>query len=175
LRSIEICTDLNAFHNFEAMKVKFVCIGKTGKDFLSQGENEYLNRLKHYVAIERIELPDLKHAAKLSTEQIKEQEGKELLTKIQVADLLVLLDERGKELSSVQFADFMQQRFNSGVKNLVFFVGGAYGFSQEVYDRANFKLSLSKMTFSHQMIRMIFFEQLYRAMTILKGEPYHHE
>ncbi len=157
------------------MKVKFVCIGKTGKDFLLQGENEYLNRLKHYVTIERIELPDLKQASKLSKDQIKDQEGKEFLAKVQSSDVLILLDERGKEMGSVQFADFVQQRFNSGAKNLVFLVGGAYGFSQEVYDRANIKLSLSKMTFSHQMIRMIFFEQLYRAMTILKGEPYHHE
>ena len=157
------------------MKVKFVCIGKTGKDFLLQGENEYLNRLKHYVTIERIELPDLKQASKLSKDQIKDQEGKEFLAKVKSSDVLILLDERGKEMGSVQFADFVQQRFNSGAKNLVFLVGGAYGFSQEVYDRANYKLSLSKMTFSHQMIRMIFFEQLYRAMTILKGEPYHHE
>ena len=159
---------------FEAMKVKFVCIGKTGKDFLLQGEQEYLNRLKHYVAIERVELPDLKNASKLSKEQIKEQEGKELLSKIQGADVLVLLDERGKELSSVQFADFIQQRFNSGAKNLVFFVGGAYGFSHEVYDRSNFKISLSKMTFSHQMVRLFFAEQFYRAFTIINGEKYHH-
>lgn len=157
------------------MKVKFICIGKTGKSFLEEGENEYLKRLKHYIPVERIEIPDLKNAKKLTFDQIKEAEGKEILVKLQQGDVLFLLDERGKEYSSVEFANFLQQKFNTGGKAIVFVVGGAYGFSEEVYSAANGKISLSTMTFSHQMVRMIFFEQLYRAMTILRGEPYHHE
>ena len=160
---------------FWSVKVKFICIGKTGKSFLEEGENEYLKRLKHYIPVERIEIPDLKNAKKLTFDQIKDQEGKEILSKIQAGDHLILLDERGDFFSSVQFSNFLQQKFNSGGKAIAFVVGGAYGFSDEVYTAASGKISLSKMTFSHQMVRMIFFEQLYRAMTILKGEPYHHE
>jgi 23S rRNA (pseudouridine1915-N3)-methyltransferase len=158
-----------------ALKVKFICIGKTGKSFLEEGENEYLKRLKHYVQVERIEIPDLKNQKKLTFDQIKEQEGKEIISKLAPGDQLILLDERGDQFSSVQFSSFLQQKFNSGGKAIAFAVGGAYGFSQQVYSTATGKISLSKMTFSHQMVRMIFFEQLYRAMTILKGEPYHHE
>lgn len=157
------------------MKVKLICIGKTGKKFLEDGENEYMQRVKHYVQIERVEIPDLKNARKLTFEQIKQMEGKEILSKLGSGEQLILLDERGSLLSSVEFSNFVQQRFNAGGKALVFVIGGAYGFSPEVYVAAQGKISLSKMTFSHQMIRMIFFEQLYRAMTILKGEPYHHE
>lgn len=157
------------------MKIKFICIGKTGKTFLIEGEDEYLNRLKHYISVERIEIPDLKNAKKLTVEQIKELEGREILSKIQQGDSILLLDEHGKMYSSVQFSQFLQQKFNSGGKAIAFVVGGAYGFSEELYFAASGKISLSSMTFSHQMVRMIFFEQLYRAMTILKGEPYHHE
>jgi len=157
------------------MKVKLICIGKTGKKFLEEGESEYMQRVKHYVQIERIEIPDLKNARKLTFEQIKQLEGKEILAKIGSGEQLIVLDERGSVLSSVEFSNFIQQRFNAGGKALVFVIGGAYGFSDDVYEAASGKISLSKMTFSHQMIRMIFFEQLYRAMTILKGEPYHHE
>ncbi|MCF8415816.1 MAG: 23S rRNA (pseudouridine(1915)-N(3))-methyltransferase RlmH [Crocinitomicaceae bacterium] len=157
------------------MKVRLICIGKTGKKFLEDGENEYMQRVKHYVQIERIEIPDLKNARKLTFEQIKQMEGKEILSKLGSGEQLILLDERGSVLSSVEFSNFIQQRFNTGGKALVFVIGGAYGFSSDVYEAAQGKISLSKMTFSHQMIRMIFFEQLYRAMTILKGEPYHHE
>ncbi len=157
------------------MKIKFICIGKTGKEFLLAGEQEYLNRLKHYIPIERIEIPDIKNAKSLSIDQIKELEGKEILSKVAVTEQIVLLDENGKNYSSVEFSDFLQQKFNQGGKGIAFVVGGAYGFSDEVYKQAVTKISLSKMTFSHQMIRMIFFEQIYRAMTILKGEPYHHQ
>lgn len=157
------------------MKIKFICIGKTSKTFLEEGEIEYTKRLKHYVPIERIEIPDLKNQKKLTVDQIKELEGKEILAKISSGEQVILLDERGEMFSSVKFSQFLQQRFNAGGKALVFVVGGAYGFSQEVYSASSGKISLSKMTFSHQMVRMIFFEQLYRAMTILKGEPYHHE
>ena len=156
------------------MKIKIICIGKTGKGFLVDGENEYLNRLKHYVNIERIEIPDLKNAKKLSIEQIKFLEGKEILSKVITGEQLILLDEKGKDFTSEKFADFIQKKFNQGGKGLVFVIGGAYGFSKEVYDRSDSLLSLSKMTFSHQMIRLFFVEQLYRANTILKNEPYHH-
>jgi 23S rRNA (pseudouridine1915-N3)-methyltransferase len=157
------------------MKIKLICIGKTGKSFLEEGEKEYTGRLKHYLGFEKVELPDLKQAKKLSKDQIKELEGKEFLAKINTSDVVYLLDEKGSHFSSMEFSSFIQKQMNTGIKQLVFIIGGAYGFSEEIYARANGKLSLSKMTFSHQMIRMIFLEQLYRGMTILKGEPYHHE
>lgn len=157
------------------MKIKIVCIGKTGKDFLIAGEKEYLSRLKHYCQVEKIEIPDLKNARKLSKDQIKTEEGKLLLSKISAGEQLYLLDENGQSFSSVGFSKFLQKRFNQGGKSLVFLIGGAYGFSSDVYARAQGKISLSEMTFSHQMIRMLFFEQVYRGMTILKGEPYHHQ
>jgi len=163
-----------AFAYLRTMKIKVICIGKTGKNFLSEGEREYLGRLKHYVKVEKIELTDIKNARKLSKDQVKTEEGKLLLTEIDAGDQVYLLDERGKSYSSEKFSDFLQKRFNQGGKGLVFVIGGAYGFSDEMYARAQGKVSLSEMTFSHQMIRMIFFEQLYRAMTILRGEPYHH-
>ena len=159
---------------FCTVKVKFICIGKTGKPFLEEGESEYLKRLKHYLPVEKLEIPDLKNAKNLTVEQIKEQEGREIISKMQPGDQLILLDENGAQFTSLEFAQFFQQKFNTGGKTIVFVVGGAYGFSAEVYSLATGKISLSKMTFSHQMVRMIFFEQLYRAMTILKGEPYHH-
>lgn len=157
------------------MKIKLVCIGKTGKDFLVAGEKEYLDRLKHYVQVERVEISDIKNAKKLTFQQIKELEGKEILSKVSSSDRVFLLDERGKNYSSVTFSQFIQNQFNQGGKSIVFVIGGAYGFSDEVYSRTSGKISLSEMTFSHQMIRMIFFEQVYRAMTILNNEPYHHE
>ncbi|MCE2711657.1 MAG: 23S rRNA (pseudouridine(1915)-N(3))-methyltransferase RlmH [Cryomorphaceae bacterium] len=157
------------------MKIKLLTIGKTSKAFLIQGEEEYAGRLKHYCTFERIELPDLKNAAGLSKAQLKQAEGKELLSRISPGDTLVLLDERGKEYSSIEFSTMLQEHMNRSVRTLVFVIGGAYGFSDEVYARANGKLSLSRMTFSHQMVRMIFLEQLYRAFTILRGEAYHHQ
>ena len=157
------------------MKIKFICIGKTTKPFLEAGEEEYLSRLKHYVPIERIELPDIRNAKNQSREQLKEAEGKEILKRILPSDQLVLLDERGKEFSSVSFASHLEQQMNHSVKAIVFVVGGAFGFSDEIYQRANMKMSLSRMTYSHQMVRMIFLEQLYRAFTIIRGEGYHHE
>ena len=160
---------------FRRMRIKVVCIGKTGKPFLTEGENEYLKRLRHYAPVEKIELADIKNAKKLSTDQIKKEEGKLLLSKISNSDQVQLLDEKGASFRSIDFARFLQKQFNQGDKTLVFLIGGAYGFSDDVYNRANGKISLSEMTFSHQMIRMLFLEQLYRALTILKGEPYHHE
>jgi 23S rRNA (pseudouridine1915-N3)-methyltransferase len=157
------------------VKIKFICIGKTTKPFLEAGEEEYFSRLKHYCSIERIELPDIRNAKNLSREQLKDAEGKEILKRILPTDQLVLLDERGKEFSSVSFASHLEQQMNQSVKTIVFVVGGAFGFSEEIYKRANMKMSLSRMTFSHQMVRMIFLEQLYRAFTIIRGEGYHHE
>ena len=156
------------------MKIKVICIGKTSKSFLIEGEREYLNRLKHYNPVEKLELPDIKNAKRLSREQIKTEEGKLLLSKISAGEQLFLLDEKGKSFNSIDFSKFIQKRFNQGGKSLVFLIGGAYGFSEDVYARANGKISLSEMTFSHQMIRLFFLEQLYRGFTILKGEPYHH-
>ncbi len=157
------------------MKIKFICIGKTTKPFLEAGEEEYFSRLKHYVPIERIELSDIRNSRNLNREQLKEAEGKEILKRILPTDQLVLLDERGKEFSSVSFATHLEQQMNQSVKAIVFVVGGAFGFSVEIYQRANMKMSLSRMTYSHQMVRMIFLEQLYRAFTIIRGESYHHE
>lgn len=157
------------------MKIKIICIGKTQKSFLIEGEKEYLKRLGHYVQVEKIELPDVKNAKKLSEDQIKVAEGKQILSKVEAGGLLVLLDEKGKERGSVGFAKWMQERMNRGGKHITFVIGGPYGFSDEVYQRANEKMSLSQMTFSHQMIRMFFCEQLYRAFTILRNEPYHHQ
>ena len=157
------------------MIIKVITIGKTNKNFLVQGEDEYLKRLGRYVSVKKIEIPDLKGAKKMSQAEIKSREGQLLLSKIQSGDVVVLLDDKGKALTSMGFADWLQNKMNTSVRNLVFVIGGAYGFSDEVYQRAQEKLSISKMTFSHQMIRMIFFEQLYRGFSILNNEPYHHE
>jgi 23S rRNA (pseudouridine1915-N3)-methyltransferase len=156
------------------MKIKLVCIGKTGKSFLEDGEKEYTNRLSHYVKFEKIEIPDIKNAKSLSKDQILEKEGELILDKCSNAEI-ILLDERGKQFSSVDFSNFLQEKFNYSSKDIAFVIGGPYGFSPKVYEASSRKISLSKMTFSHQMIRLFFIEQIYRSMTILKGEPYHHE
>ncbi len=157
------------------MQITLLCIGKTGKKFLEEGEETYLKRLKHYIPFSMQIIPDLKQAKNLSEEQIKQKEGELLLDKIQNSDTVILLDERGKHFSSVDFANYLQDLFNKGGKKVIFIIGGPYGFSDALYQRANGKVSLSAMTFSHQMIRLFFIEQVYRAMTILKKEPYHHQ
>jgi 23S rRNA (pseudouridine1915-N3)-methyltransferase len=156
------------------MIIKLIVVGKTVKSYLKEGEEEYTNRLKHYVRFEEEVISELKNASSLNEEQIKQKEGEEILKRIQATDYLVLLDEQGKHFSSEEFAEKIEKWQNTSVKQVVFVVGGAYGFSKEVYDRCNEKLSLSKMTFSHQMVRLFFKEQLYRAYSIIKGEPYHH-
>lgn len=156
------------------MKATLLVIGKTDKDFVKKGIDEYQKRLVHYLPFEFKIIPDLKNTKNLSENQQKQKEGELILEKLKPTDTLILLDENGKEFSSVGFSKFMEQKMISGTRNLVFVIGGPYGFSEEVYKKAQGKFSLSKMTFSHQMIRMIFIEQLYRAMTIIKGEPYHH-
>ncbi|MEM8528813.1 MAG: 23S rRNA (pseudouridine(1915)-N(3))-methyltransferase RlmH [Bacteroidota bacterium] len=156
------------------MKIELWLIGKTNFSYLREGTALYEKRLGHYLSFEKKVLPDAKIGKKATPEQIKQAEGKLILSKLNAGNALILLDENGKQRSSEQFAGFMQQQLQMSHKKIIFQIGGAYGFSTEVYQRANFKISLSKMTFSHQMVRLIFLEQLYRAMTILKGEPYHH-
>ena len=157
------------------MKLKLIAIGKTQKSFLIDGENEYLKRLAKYISFEKIEIPDLKNAKNLTESQIKIEEGKLILSKLDKSTLIVLLDEKGKDYTSLQFSKWIQDEMNRGHKVITFIIGGAYGFSDEVYKIANQKISLSKMTLSHQMIRMFFVEQVYRAFSILNNEPYHHE
>lgn len=157
------------------MKIALLVIGKTNKSFLIDGENEYQKRLRKYIQFEKIEIPDLKNAKKLSEAEIKKEEGKLILSKIQPNGLVVLLDDKGKSFASIEFAEWIQDTLNRGYKHVTFVVGGAYGFSDEVYAAAHQRMSLSKMTFSHQMIRLLFTEQVYRAFTILNNEPYHHE
>ncbi len=142
--------------------------------FIEDGIQEYYKRIIHYVNFEIKIVPDLKHAGNLSEPQRKEEESKQIMRMFDQRDFLVLLDERGKILSTSGFSDFLQQRFMDSSRNPVFVIGGAYGFSQKLYKKSNMIISLSKMTFSHQIIRIIFLEQLYRALTILKGDPYHH-
>jgi 23S rRNA (pseudouridine1915-N3)-methyltransferase len=156
------------------MKIELWVIGKTDFDYLKQGIVLYEKRLKHYVSYEMVVLNDVKNPP-LSVEALKTKEGEVILNKIQKDDFLILLDENGVQWASVDFANFMKKKQVDSVKRLVFQIGGAYGFSEAVYQRANFKMSLSKMTFSHQMIRLFFVEQLYRAFTIVKGEKYHNE
>jgi 23S rRNA (pseudouridine1915-N3)-methyltransferase len=156
------------------MKIRFFVVGKTAFDDLKTGEQRYQQRLGHYCSFERIEIPDIKNPKALSQTQIKEKEGDHILAKINPTDFLVLLDENGKQFTSVDFATWLAQKQLQHTGSFVFVIGGAYGFSPAVYERAQFKQSLSNMTFSHQMVRMIFLEQLYRAFSILKGEPYHH-
>ena len=157
------------------MKIKLVVIGKTDKKYLQEGIDLFQSRIPHYLPFEYQIIPDIKNTKNLSEDQQKEREGELILAQLKAGDELILLDERGKEYRSVVFAGFLEKKMLSGVKNLIFSIGGPYGFPHKVYEAASGKISLSKMTFSHQMVRLIFCEQLYRALTILKGEPYHHE
>lgn len=157
------------------MKATLILVGKTTGKHFPELIDEYAGRVKHYIGFDIVTIPELRNTKNLTAEQQKQQEGELILKQLQPGDHVVLLDEHGKEFRSIEFADWMGKKMNTVSKRLVFIIGGPYGFSKEVYDKCNEKLSLSKMTFSHQMIRMIFVEQLYRAMTIMKGEPYHHE
>ena len=157
------------------MKIKLICIGKTSKSFLKEGEKEYLRRINHYCDIEKIEINDLKKTKKLSINEIKQKEGKLILKQINREDKIILLDERGKEYKSLDFSIYLNKKINFTRKNLIFITGGSYGFSNEIYTRADDIVSLSKMTFSHQMIRLFFLEQIYRSYTIINGKPYHNE
>ncbi len=156
------------------MKIKLITIGKTDESYLKDGIEKYLVRLKHYVSFEIMIVNDLKLGSKTTTELQKEMEGKVILEKISPNDYLILLDEKGEENNSVNFSNYLQKRMNAG-NDIIFVIGGPFGFSDEVYVRSNAKIALSKLTFSHQMVRLFFVEQLYRAFTILKGEKYHHQ
>ena len=157
------------------MKITLLTVGKTDKDWVRQGLDIYVSRLKHYVPFSITEIPELKNVSALTKDQIKTREGELILKNIRNTDDVILLDERGKEYSSMELASILQDKMTYGGRDIVYVIGGAYGFSDAVYSRANSKLSLSRMTFSHQMVRAIFAVQIYRAFTIKKGEPYHHE
>lgn len=156
------------------MTIKLLAIGKTDSGQLQELIEVYEKRLQHYVNFEIDIIPDLKKTKNLSEDQQKEKEGELILKKLAPTDVLVLFDEKGKQFSSVEFSQYLQKKMNSGIKQLVFLIGGPYGFSNAVYTKASGKISLSKMTFSHQMVRLFITEQVYRAFTILKNEPYHH-
>ena len=157
------------------MKITLILIGKTNFDWLTSAVEMYSKRIKKYVNFEIKYIPDIKNTKNMTAEIQKNKEGELILSLFDIKDTVVLLDERGKQLTSLQFADFISNKILASTKSLVFVIGGAYGFSQDVYKRADDKVSLSQMTFSHQAIRLIFAEQLYRAFTIINGEPYHHE
>ena len=160
---------------FAAMKIVLLVVGKTTESYFIQGIDEYSKRLAHYVPFELTVIPELRNTKSLSTDQQKEREADLILKALQPGDYMVLLDEHGREFTSLQFASYLEKKMANIAKRLIFVVGGPYGFSNRVYQAAQEKISLSKMTYSHQMIRLIFTEQLYRAMTILNNEPYHHE
>lgn len=157
------------------MNIKLIAIGKTDNNALQTLIDDYTKRLSFYVKFELDSIPDIKNVKNLSESQQKEKEGELILAKITPTDQLILLDENGKTFSSITFSEELQKKMNSGVKTLVFVIGGPYGFSETVYTKAQGKISLSLMTFSHQMVRLFFIEQLYRGFTILKNEPYHHQ
>ena len=157
------------------MKIKLLQLGKTQHDYLKQGVSFYEQRLRGFIPFETDTIEPVRLPSGSTVAQVKLREGDNILARLRPEDKLVLLDEKGKKFNSQGFADFIQKRLKEGLKNLVFVIGGAYGFSDQVYARAQWQVSLSEMTFSHQLIRLIFMEQLYRAMTILNNHPYHHE
>ena len=157
------------------MKIKLIVVGNTKSRFLIQGEAKFVKRLERYCKFEEVIISSIKNGKKLSTNELKIKEGELILKKIVPEDKVVVLDDKGKMYSSIEFSNFLEDNMIHSTKRLVFVIGGAFGFSNDIYKRSNDKLSLSKMTFSHQMIRLIFKEQLYRAYSIIKGENYHHE
>lgn len=161
--------------NIVFVKILFLTIGSTDKKYMREGIDDYVKRLAFYVPFEMRVIPDLKNRSSLSSDLQKEKEGQLILNQISAGDYLVLLDERGAEFSSVEFSKWIEKKMVAGTRQLIFVVGGPYGFSNSVYQRSDINISLSKLTFSHQMVRMIFVEQVYRAMTIIKNEPYHHD
>ncbi len=157
------------------MEIELLTVGKTSIRFVEDGIAEYIKRLKHYIPYSIKSIPDIKNVSKMEKTKQKELEGEKILESIAPSDFIILLDERGKEYSSIEFSGFIEKQMISGRRKVVFIVGGPYGFSEAVYRRSDSLLSLSKMTFNHEMVRLFFTEQVYRAMTILRGEPYHHE
>ncbi|RZL17285.1 MAG: 23S rRNA (pseudouridine(1915)-N(3))-methyltransferase RlmH [Pedobacter sp.] len=156
------------------MKITLIAIGKTEEKYLIEGIEKYLGRLKHYISFNFVCIPDIKNVKNLSQSQQKQKEGELILKQINNSDVVNLLDEKGKKFTSVNFSEYLNKQMVGSVQHLIFVIGGPYGFDEAVYKRANSSISLSDMTFSHQMIRLFFAEQLYRAFSILKGEPYHH-
>lgn len=157
------------------MNICLLAVGKTDFNFVNTGTEEYFKRVKRYVNFDFRVIKDIKNSKNIDNSLQKQLEGEKIISTITNNDIIVLLDEKGKEMNSKDFSGFIQKQMNNSVKNLVFIIGGAYGFSEDVYKRANYKISLSQMTFSHQIIRLIFAEQLYRAFSIINNEPYHHE
>lgn len=157
------------------MNIKLVVVGKTEEKYLKEGIEIFEKRLKFYIPYEMIIIPSLKDTKSLSPQMVKEREGELIIKQVSKADKVILFDEMGEEFRSIEYANFLQKNMNAGIKTICFVVGGAFGFSDEVYKIANLKIAMSKMTFSHQMIRLMIVEQLYRAFTILKNEPYHNE
>ena len=157
------------------MKITVLAVGKTTTGYLAEGIDHYLKRLKHYLPVELTVLPDIKGAKSLTEAEQKEREGDAMLQALQPGDYVVLLDERGREYTSREFSEEISRRMNQGLKRVVYIIGGPYGFAPKIYDRADSKISLSRMTMTHEMVRLLFVEQIYRAMTILRGEPYHHD
>jgi 23S rRNA (pseudouridine1915-N3)-methyltransferase len=160
--------------NFVTMKIILLLTGKSEPSWIRSSMELYEERISHYTGYARVEIPELKFTGSLSEKQIKEKEGDLIIKNVKQSDFLVLLDERGEELTSVMFARYIEKKAVSGTRSLVFCIGGPYGFSEQVYKRADASISLSKMTFPHQLVRLVFLEQLYRAFTINSGEPYHH-
>jgi 23S rRNA (pseudouridine1915-N3)-methyltransferase len=157
------------------MKIAILQIGKTGEKFISDGVNEYSGRIRKYAGFEIITIPDIRNTRNMPVAEQKFKEGEKLIRLMNSDDYVVLLDEKGKEFSTIEFARQLEKIFMLAKKRVVFVIGGPYGFSPEVYNMADFRLSLSRMTFSHQLVRLLFTEQLYRVFTVIKGEPYHHE
>lgn len=157
------------------MEIELLTVGKTTIRFVIDGIEEYTRRLKHYIPYSIRTIPDIKNTSKMDQAKQKEEEGKKILEAVSNSDYVVLLDERGKQYGSLEFSAFIEKQMVAGRRKVIFVVGGPYGFSKAVYDRADSLLSLSKMTFNHEMVRLFFTEQIYRAMTIMRGEPYHHE
>ncbi len=157
------------------MKILLLTIGKTSEDYIKVGIEEYSKRIQRYIDFNIDVIPNIKKGSSFNKQVLKLKEGEVILSKLEKSDFVVLLDENGRNFSSIKFSEYLQNKMLTGMKRLVFVIGGAYGFSDELYSRSDSKISLSSMTFSHQLIRVIFLEQLYRSFTILKGEPYHHE
>lgn len=157
------------------MNIKLIVVGKSESEHLRSWVEVYVKRLSHYIGFEIVTLPDVKNAKNLSVGELKEREGEMILRQIEKADKVVLLDEKGKEFSSIEFSKYLEKQMNASVRTLAFVVGGAFGFSPKVYEKIGERIAISRMTFSHQMIRLLVVEQIYRAFTILKGEPYHNE
>lgn len=157
------------------MKIVLIAVGKTATPYIAAAVEEFVKRVNRYVPMEVQIVPDIRAAKGLTEEVQKQREGQGILAALQPGDFVTLLDERGRELTSREFSDSIERRMVQGLKRLVFVIGGPYGFAQAVYDRADSKLSLSRMTFTHEMVRLFFTEQVYRAMTIMRGEPYHHD